>query len=403
MDWIETNSYLKGIVNTLDELPDPTRVAAFDLDDTLIHKPNKGKDGKWKLLDLALVDKIADLVERKYIIVIFTNQGGMSINKNFDKPKWRKAVDELIKVLAKGIENHQYYFAIYVSKNYDLYRKPNIGLWEQMKEDLKEEFKLDEKGIPLRISKKSFFCGDAAGRTVASQFKRKLYPSSKKGDFSDTDRKFALNIGIDFITPEEFFLEKAPKMSYELTGFNPKLFIENDLKEPTYEFKPRSKELIVMVGAPGSGKSEFVEKYIVPHGYVHINQDTCKTKTKCIKLTVEALEKKKSVVIDNTNPDVISRMTYTSLAQEHGYKHIRCIILNTDVELAKHLNNVRHVYSNGAIRKITDMVYNIFKKNYVKPLETEHFDSIEKVDFEFDPTYLDDPHWKKIFMRWSES
>ena len=49
------------------------------------------------------------------------------------------------------------------------------------------------------------------------------------------------------------------------------------------------------------------------------------------------------------------------------------------------------------------MVYNIFKKNYVKPLETEHFDLIEKVDFEFDPEYLDDVYWKKIFMRWSES
>jgi bifunctional polynucleotide phosphatase/kinase len=41
-----------------------------------------------------------------------------------------------------------------------------------------------------RIS--SFFVGDAAGRQ---------YPG-RKSDFSSTDRKWALNIGIPFFTPE---------------------------------------------------------------------------------------------------------------------------------------------------------------------------------------------------------
>lgn len=38
----------------------------------------------------------------------------------------------------------------------------------------------------------SFFVGDAAGR----QYK------GKKSDFASTDRKFALNIGLPFLTPE---------------------------------------------------------------------------------------------------------------------------------------------------------------------------------------------------------
>ena len=120
------------------------------------------------------------------------------------------------------------------------------------------------------------------------------------------------------------------------------------------------------------------------------------------RINKKSPREKKCVVIDNTNPDVLSRMDYTSLAQEYGYDHIRAIVMNTDDSIAKHMNNVRHVYSNGAIPKINNIAYRIFKKNYVKPQKSEHFDEIETVDFVFDPEYLDDPIWKKIFLKWSE-
>ena len=131
MDWSETNSYLRGTINNLNELHNPVRIASFDLDDTIIHRP-KGKliNNKWKLLNVLIVDKIAELIKNNYIIVIFSNQGGMSVNKNFDKVKWRKAMDDLVKILISKVKNDKYYIAIYVAKNYDLYRKPNIGLWQ---------------------------------------------------------------------------------------------------------------------------------------------------------------------------------------------------------------------------------------------------------------------------------
>ena len=425
MDWSDTNNFLKGTINNLDKLRDPVKIASFDLDDTIIHRPKgKAASNKWKLLDSSITDKIADLVTDEYIIVIFTNQGGMSMSKNFDKPKWRKAMDDLATILMSKVKNKKYYFAVYVSKSYDLYRKPNIGLWEQMKLDLKDTFNLDK----LRISKKSFFCGDAAGRISDSIFKKKMYPTSKKpGDFSDTDRKFALNIGIDFLTPDEFFLTNSPKMSYKMLGFNPTKFLEiinskdnnkdqqliinvdskktEEIRIPTgdYVFVPRKKELLLMIGQSGSGKSDFVQKYILPHGYIHINQDTCKTKAKCLAQTEEALEKHKSVVVDNTNPDILTRMAYTSMAVDNGYKHIRAIVVNTPDVIAKHLNNVRHIYTNGAVPKINKIAYNIFKKNYIKPLKSEHFDKIEIIDFVFDTAQLDDPVWRKIFLRWSEA
>lgn len=399
MNWTETNSFLRGIMNTMEELHDPVRIASFDLDDTIIHRPTSRKGSqKWKLLDGNISKKIAKLIENGFIIIFFTNQSSMGTSKTFDKNSWRKAMNDLTKILFSEIGQENYYFAIYVAKKYDLYRKPNIGMWQQMKLDLKDEFDVDNG---IRISKKSFFCGDAAGRVRPGQFKKKMHPTSNKGDHSDTDRKFALNIGINFLTPEEFYLKNAPVIQYTLSGVDPKQLIKTVI-DSSYVFEPRKKEMIIMVGLPGAGKTEFVKKYILPEKYVHINRDTCKSKTKCLDLTKKALEKKKSVVIDNTNPDVLSRMEYTLLAQEYGYHHIRAIIMNTEVSIAKHLNNVRHVYSNGTIPKINNITYNIFKKKYVKPHKSEHFDEIEIVDFVFEPEYLDDPLWKKIFLKWSE-
>ena len=73
------------------------------------------------------------------------------------------------------------------------------------------------------------------------------------------------------------------------------------------------------------------------------------------------------------------------------------------MNLAKHLNNVRHVFSKGKLLKINSIVYNTFNKKYVMPKKIEHFDKIENVDFVFDMIIyqLKDPVWKKIFMRWS--
>lgn len=397
MNWLENNYFLKGIVNTLEVLQDPVRIAAFDLDDTLIYRPINKNAKKWKILDSSLPEKIANLIAKKYVIVIFTNQRGMSENKKFDKISWRKAMDDFAQTMFEGVNNKPYYFAVYVAKRYDLYRKPNIGLWQQMKIDFMEEFNLSK----IRISKKSFYVGDAAGRKRPSYYKKKIYKSPSKGDFSDTDRKFALNIGIKFLTPEEFFIPYTGEMEYKLCGVNPKELADK-AKLNDYQFIPREKEMIVLIGPPGAGKTEFYKKYLKKHGYVHINRDTCKTQKKCMDLTEKALEEGKSVAIDNLNSTVISRMDYTSLAKKHGYKHIRALILKTDLEIAKHLNNVRHVYSNGKVDRVNNIIYNIYRLTYTKPITSEYFDVIEEVDFLFDPSFLNDPRWKKIFMRWSE-
>ena len=54
---------------------------------------------------------------------------------------------------------------------------------------------------------------------------------------------------------------------------------------------------MIFVGYPSLGKSSFYRKHFEPAGYVHINQDTLRTRDKCVKAAEEALEEGKSCVV----------------------------------------------------------------------------------------------------------
>ena len=90
-------------------------------------------------------------------------------------------------------------------------------------------------------------------------------------------RKFASNVGIEFKTPENLFLGDKTKVQIE--GFNPKtipsegkLFANSD--DTNVEFV--EKEMVIMCGSPGAGKSTFWSNYL--SDYERVNRDTLKTK-----------------------------------------------------------------------------------------------------------------------------
>lgn len=99
-----------------------------------------------------------------------------------------------------------------------------------------------------------------------------------------------------------------------------------------------------MIGCPGSGKTFFVKEYLIPVGYVHVNRDTLKTWQKCVSLTEKSVQKKLSVVVDNTSPDKESRARYTYIAKQFNIP-VRAFWMKTTLEHAKHNNTVSIQYS----------------------------------------------------------
>ena len=68
-------------------------------------------------------------------------------------------------------------------------------------------------------------------------------------------------------------------------------------------------------------------------------QDTLGTWQKCVQSCEKALARGKSVVVDNTNPDVVSRSRYTNVAKKSGIP-CRCFVFNVTIEHAKHNERV---------------------------------------------------------------
>jgi bifunctional polynucleotide phosphatase/kinase len=149
-----------------------SRVAGFDIDGTLI-QTKSGKryprdENDWVFFNKHVITEIKRLYKDNYRIIFISNQKGMSSGStNVDQ--WKAKLDQITSQIKVPVE-------IYAATSSDMYRKPMTGMWD--------------KCVVNFDTDTSFYVGDMAGR---------------KGDPYDSDRKLALNLGIQFYTPEEFF------------------------------------------------------------------------------------------------------------------------------------------------------------------------------------------------------
>lgn len=192
-----------------------------------------------------------------------------------------------------------------------------------------------------------------------------------------------MNLNLSFYTPEEHFLgtEKDRSKNWLRPAFNPKSVSDTTpLVEPTHaKLTSSSQEIILLVGFPGSGKSFVCHEYLKPAGYEIINRDTLSTQQKCVAAINTAVSAQKSCVIDNTNPDPVSRKRYIEEAKRLKLP-IRCFLFNASYEQAKHNNKFREL-TDTSHAKINDMVFNVYKNKYVEPNVKEGFDEVIRVNF----------------------
>jgi bifunctional polynucleotide phosphatase/kinase len=285
------------------------KMAAFDYDWTLV-SPKGGKTfpsnvDDWEWLYPSIPEKIKGYYEDGFMIVIFTNQS----------KAWKH---EQIQLVAKtlGIP----LFIVVATEKCDY--KPNPILFNIL------------MGNDKISKEKSFFVGDALGRS---------------GDFSDSDKIFAENIGIPCYCPEQVFHVKS-----EITEI------------PTIPLSDE-KQIIIMMGYPGSGKTTIAKNICKNESFVYLEGDLYKTSTKMIKASLEHITQNKSIIFDATNSSSKKRQEYIELGKKYNYK-IVCIHLSTPLEVAYKRNKLRNYE-----KYVPKIAYSVYKKNYEEPNETEGF------------------------------
>jgi bifunctional polynucleotide phosphatase/kinase len=180
----------------------------------------------------------------------------------------------------------------------------------------------------------SFFVGDAAGRV---------------GDFSDSDKQFAKNLKIKFILPEEIF-------SLDIIESNLNIDI------------PQVKEVIIMIGYPGSGKTTICKDIFEKKNYHIVSGDILKTSSKMIKDAIKYINIK-SIVFDSTAGTKEKRLEFIKFAQKYNLP-VRAIWVQTPMDISMERNKQRALLTGS---KIPDVVYYVYRKNFEEPIEEEGF------------------------------
>lgn len=357
------------LIYTSDNLKASNNIAGFDMDGTII----KTKSGRtfpkdtddWTLNYSSIPNQLKSLYEEGYKIVFFTNQSGVG-KDSFKIKNFKKKIEGVSKIIALPIQ-------VFIALGKGIYRKPLLGMWNLLQDKKNDDVKIDLN--------KSFYVGDAAGRAVSKQ----------KKDHSLVDRLFALNIGIKFYTPEEYFL-KSSSESYTMPEFDPRYLPSGQHPDIDYE----DPNVIIMVGLQGSGKSHFCKKVLVPKGYSYINRDSLGSWQKCAKVMEETIKDKKSCVIDNTNIDKESRKRFIDIAKKYNVD-CRCFVMATNIYQTKHNNKFRELIDKSH-EPVSEMIINTAKKNYQEPDMTEGFKEI--VHVKFVPEFENEEHEKmyKMFL-----
>jgi bifunctional polynucleotide phosphatase/kinase len=291
-----------------------SNVLAFDLDSTLVETKSGGAFAKnasdWQWWHPSVPDVIQAAAGKGFKIVLMSNQLGVSKGHTMVEDVQGRMQQVAV---ALGVANIQCFFAT----DNDFYRKPRPGMWAVFA-------CLFNGAVPVDMAA-SKYIGDAAGRP-----KSKAHP---KKDFSAGDLLFAINLGLAFSTPEEFFLGDPPCSTAGVeahpllnsgaasgagggTRTAASATTSTSTSTSTSTDTGPALTMVVLVGPPSAGKSTLCATRFA--AYARVNQDLLKTKKKCLDVARGHLKAGRSVVIDATNKDRDTRRDWVSLAQETG-------------------------------------------------------------------------------------
>lgn len=314
------------------------KIAAFNFDNSII----KQKDNTTAVI-YGAKNKILKLNKENYKIVFFTQQ---SVSK-FNLEKFKETIKEIKKLLEIDFQ----LFGCY-GNGYS--KKPSVGLWKLLEQN--------NCGIKINLNE-SFYVGDAVGRS---------------NDVNDNDIKFALNVGIKYFTPDEYFDNCKVKINIPE---HPLSLVDNNMQETDYSiFDKNEKKLVILVGPPSCGKTTWCKQDKFKN-YSIIDQDSYKIKSKVINLMIKELDNGNSVIVNKRNELEKDRKEFVEIAKEHGAVPV-IILFDIPKKLCKHICVYREIvdeieipsiiiskyYSNNENKEINDkdvvVLVNKFKIDY---------------------------------------
>lgn len=158
-------------------------------------------------------------------------------------------------------------------------------------------------------------------------------------------------IEIDNILP----IITVPKIK-KYVGYN----LENIPELETNIELPKNKNLFIMMGQEGSGKTNYAKK-LQNQGYIIISEPLISSIKRRNKKSIEILKKillknEKGVIIDSCNPTHKDRLIFTEIANS----------LNIDSTILW-CSKPGYTYNNIRYQKIPDIILNVYTKNIEPP------------------------------------
>lgn len=327
-----------------------TKILGLDFDHTIV-KPHNGNtypknSDDWQWLYPCIPEVIRKYYNNGYCIVIFTNQ-----NRTFK-------LEQIYNVM--NILDIPY--KVYIGKNKE-YKKPSRYMFDLfINNDTDNSDNTNNTGKTKSVNSvivneidytNSLYVGDALGR---------------RNDWSDCDLKYALNCGLNYKSPEEFYNIKDKETTI--------------IKHPCEVIEKQ--ELVLMVGYPASGKTTYTKLYETEKGtetetktetktgtliennnYVVLHGDVLKTESKIKKNMKELLKLGKSIVIDATNPSKKKRKSFIDYSKNINPDiKTRIIHFTGDISECMERNNKREI-------TVPSIAFYMYRKNYEEPTSDE--------------------------------
>lgn len=367
-------------------LKSSARVAAFDLDGTLIVPHGKAKfcatASDFTLAFGSVTSTLRRLHAAGFKLVIFTNQAGVSGGKTtIDIVRAR--VEAVIAAVGLPMQ-------AFVATHSDAYRKPFLGMVFLLSARCNE-------GVQIDLAN-SVFVGDAAARIKTSLHGK---------DHSGSDMYMAMNTGMRFVTPEALFMRASGRVDTHPHEAVASLFTPSrDIPSP-YDALPGAGEgavqialmdaatgvrinpegapveLLLLVALPASGKSTLCTLAFPQHA--RVNQDQLKTRAACMAAARTHLRACTSVIVDATNIDDSVRAEWAALAREQHVR-VRALVIRPNVDLSLHLDAVRVANPLGGVdgpgdrRHVPEMVIRGMMKRWTLP-NASMFDALHTIVF----------------------